>query len=122
LITHKLKEIMAVTDRVSVMRRGAMVATLETKATSPEQLARLMVRMRVLLRVVKSERAPERTVLEVKHLMVKDAAGTVRVDDVLFIVRGGGVVGIAVVAGNGQSELLEAITGIRPWASGEIRL
>ena len=66
LITHKLKEIMAATDRVSVMRRGEMVATVETKATSPEQLAELMVGRRVLLRVVKSERKPERTVLEVK--------------------------------------------------------
>src|SRR5690349_22529894 len=66
LITHKLKEIMAVTDRVSVMRRGEMVATVETKATSPEHLAELMVGRRVLLRVVKAEREPGRTVLEVK--------------------------------------------------------
>ncbi|WP_119275286.1 ABC transporter ATP-binding protein [Taklimakanibacter deserti] len=122
LITHKLKEIMAVTDRVSVMRRGEMVATVETKATSPEELAELMVGRRVLLRVVKSERVPERTVLEVKNLVVTDSAGTVKVDDVSFIVRAGEIVGIAGVAGNGQSELLEAITGIRPRASGEILL
>src|SRR5262245_226385 len=122
LITHKLKEIMAVTDRVSVMRRGEMVATVETKATSPEHLAELMVGRRVLLRVVKSEHAPERTVLEVKNLVVKDAAGMVKVDDVSFIVRAGEIVGIAGVAGNGQSELLEAITGIRPRTSGEIFL
>jgi general nucleoside transport system ATP-binding protein len=122
LITHKLKEIMAVTDRVSVMRRGEMVATVETKATSPEELAELMVGRRVLLRVVKSERVPERTVLEVKNLVVTDSAGTVKVDDVSFVVRAGEIVGIAGVAGNGQSELLEAITGIRPRASGEILL
>jgi general nucleoside transport system ATP-binding protein len=122
LITHKLKEIMAVTDRVSVMRRGEMVATIETKATSPEHLAELMVGRRVLLRVVKSERAPERTVLEVKHLVVKDGAGTVKVDDVSFSVRAGEIVGIAGVAGNGQSELLEAITGIIQRDSGEILL
>jgi ABC-type uncharacterized transport system ATPase subunit len=122
LITHKLKEIMAVTDRVSVMRRGEMVATVETKATSPEHLAELMVGRRVLLRVVKSERQPERTVLAVKNLVVTDTAGTVKVDDVSFIVRAGEIVGIAGVAGNGQSELLEAITGIRPRASGQILL
>jgi simple sugar transport system ATP-binding protein len=81
-----------------------------------------MVGRRVLLRVVKSEREPERTVLEVKNLVVKDAAGTAKVDGVSFIVRAGEIVGIAGVAGNGQSELLEAITGIRPPFSGEILL
>jgi simple sugar transport system ATP-binding protein len=120
LITHKLKEIMAVTDRVSVMRRGEMVATLETRNTSPEELAELMVGRRVLLRVEKGECSPARTVLEVKDLTVKDADGVVRVDNVSFSVRAGEIVGIAGVAGNGQSELLEAITGIRPPASGTI--
>ncbi len=122
LITHKLKEIMAITDRVSVMRRGEMVATLPTRETSPEQLAELMVGRRVLLRVVKAERQPERVVLEVKNLVVKDTAGTVKVNGVSFAVRAGEIVGIAGVAGNGQSELLEAITGIRPPFSGEILL
>lgn len=122
LITHKLKEIMAITDRVSVMRRGEMVATLPTRETSPEQLAELMVGRRVLLRVVKAERQPERVVLEVKNLVVKDTAGTVKVNGVSFVVRAGEIVGIAGVAGNGQSELLEAITGIRPPFSGEILL
>ena len=120
LITHKLKEIMAVTDRVSVMRRGEMVATLETSKTSPEELAELMVGRRVLLRVDKGESRPERIVLEVKSLTVKDADAVVRVDDVSFVVRAGEIVGIAGVAGNGQSELLEAITGIKVPASGEI--
>jgi simple sugar transport system ATP-binding protein len=99
-----------------------MVATMETNDTSPERLAELMVGRRVLLRVVKSEPRPERTVLEVKNLVVEDSLGTVKVDDVSFIVRGGEIVGIAGVAGNGQSELLEAIAGIRPPASGEIRV
>jgi simple sugar transport system ATP-binding protein len=122
LITHKLKEIMAVTDRVSVMRRGELVATLETKNTSPEQLAELMVGRRVLLRVEKGESRPARPVLEVRHLTVEDSAGVVRVDDVSFSVRAGEIVGIAGVSGNGQSELLEAITGIRPARAGEILL
>src|SRR6185503_16661203 len=118
LITHKLKEIMAVTDRVSVMRRGEMVATLDTSETSPEQLAELMVGRRVLLRVVKAEREPGRTVLEVKNLVVKDQVGTPKVNGISFVVRAGEIVGIAGVAGNGQSELLEAITGIRQPFSG----
>jgi ABC-type uncharacterized transport system ATPase subunit len=122
LITHKLKEIMAVTDRVSVMRRGEMVATLDTQKTSPEELAELMVGRRVLLRVEKGECRPERTVLEVRNLVVKDADGVTRVDDVSFAVRAGEIVGIAGVAGNGQSELLEAITGITHPGSGEILL
>jgi ABC-type uncharacterized transport system ATPase subunit len=122
LITHKLKEIMAVTDRVSVMRRGEMVATLDTQKTSPEELAELMVGRRVLLRVEKGECRPERTVLEVRNLIVKDADGVTRVDDVSFAVRAGEIVGIAGVAGNGQSELLEAITGITHPGSGEILL
>jgi general nucleoside transport system ATP-binding protein len=122
LITHKLREIMAVTDRVSVMRRGEMVATLETRKTSPEELAELMVGRRVLLRVEKGRSEPGRTVLEVRNLSVKDADGVVRVNDVSFEVRAGEIVGIAGVAGNGQSELLEAITGIREASSGEILL
>ena len=120
LITHKLKEIMAVTDRVSVMRRGEIVATLDTAKTSPENLAELMVGRRVLLRVKKGVAQPGRTVLEVKNLTVKDADGVTRLDNVSFTVRASEIVGIAGVAGNGQSELLEAITGIREPASGEI--
>jgi simple sugar transport system ATP-binding protein len=113
---------MAVTDRVSVMRRGEMVATVETAKTSPEHLAELMVGRRVLLRVVKAEREPGRTVLEVKNLVVKDQVGTPKVNGISFVVRAGEIVGIAGVAGNGQSELLEAITGIRQPFSGEVRL
>lgn len=122
LITHKLKEIMAITDRVSVMRRGEMVATVSTPETSPEQLAELMVGRRVLLRVVKAERQPERIVLDVRDLVVKDQNGAVKVNGISFTVRAGEIVGIAGVAGNGQSELLEAITGLRPRASGEVFL
>jgi simple sugar transport system ATP-binding protein len=121
-ITHKLKEIMAITERVSVMRRGEMVATLDTTRTSPEELAELMVGRRVLLRVEKGACRPKQTVLDVINLTVKDADGVVRVDDVSFSVRAGEIVGIAGVVGNGQSELLEAITGIRQPVSGEILL
>ncbi len=120
LITHKLREIMAITDTVSVMRRGEMVATRKTAETSVEELAELMVGRRVLLRVEKGEAHPGAVILSVKNLTVKDNRGVIMVDNVSFDVRAGEIVGIAGVAGNGQSELLEAIAGIRQPVSGEI--
>ncbi len=120
LITHKLREIMAITDRVSVMRQGALVATKETKSTSVEELAELMVGRRVLLRVKKAKAKPGNVVLDVKNLTWKDRKGTPRVDNVSFTVRAGEIVGIAGVSGNGQSELLELISGISKPASGQI--
>ena len=120
LITHKLREIMAITDRVSVMRRGELVATKETKNTSVEELAELMVGRRVLLRVKKGKAKPGNVVLDVKNLTWKDRKGTPRVDNVSFTVRSGEIVGIAGVSGNGQSELLELISGISKPTSGQI--
>ncbi len=122
LITHKLREIMAVTDAVSVMRRGEMVATLETAKTTPEELAELMVGRRVLLRVEKTDVTPGETLLEVKDLAYVDPKGVVRFSDVSFGVRAGEIVGIAGVAGNGQSELLEVLAGIRHASNGEMIL
>nr|WP_316651411.1 ABC transporter ATP-binding protein [uncultured Gellertiella sp.] len=120
LITHKLREIMAITDTVSVMRRGEMVATRKTSETSVEELAELMVGRRVLLQVEKGHSNPGGVVLSVRNLTVKDGRGVTMVDNVSFDVRAGEIVGIAGVAGNGQSELLEALAGIRPPTSGEI--
>jgi simple sugar transport system ATP-binding protein len=122
LITHKLREIMAATDAVSVMRQGAMVATLQTRETSPEQLAELMVGRRVLLRVEKGPANPGKIKLEVDNIVVNDDLGVPRVKGVSFSVRAGEIVGIAGVAGNGQSELLEAVSGMRDKKSGTIRL
>ena len=122
LITHKLREILAVTDNVSVMRGGEMVGTLPTVEASAEKLAELMVGRRVLLRVNKAEAAPARTVLDVQNLTVVDAAGVVRVDDATFNVRAGEIVGIAGVAGNGQSELLEALSGMRAFSGGTVSI
>jgi ABC-type uncharacterized transport system ATPase subunit len=120
LITHKLREIMAVTETVSVMRRGEIVATRKTAETTPGELAELMVGRRVLLRVEKGPAKPGKTVLEVDHLTVKDGRGITMVDDVSFAVHAGEIVGIAGVAGNGQSELLEVIAGIRKASAGRI--
>jgi simple sugar transport system ATP-binding protein len=121
LITHKLREIMDITDTVSVMRRGEMTATVKTSETSPEQLAELMVGRKVLLRVDKTAATPGEPVLEVKALNVVDAQGVARLKDVSLSIRAGEILGIAGVAGNGQSELLEVLGGMRS-ATGTIIL
>jgi ABC-type uncharacterized transport system ATPase subunit len=122
LITHKLREIMAITDTVSVMRQGEMVATVQTRDTSPEKLAELMVGRRVLLRVEKGPANPGKVMLEVENLVVTDDFRTPRVKGVSFAVRAGEIVGIAGVAGNGQTELLESISGMRDQKSGVVKL
>ncbi len=121
LITHKLREIMAATDTVSVMRQGEMVATTATSETSPEELAERMVGRKVLLRVDKAPAAPGDTVLEVDDLSLTDLAGVRRLKGVSFHVRAGEILGIAGVAGNGQSELLSVLGGILP-ATGAVRV
>lgn len=113
LITHKLREIMAATDTVSVMRSGEMTATLKTAKTSPEELAELMVGRKVLLNISKKEPKLGDVALEVKNLRVTDEKGVLRVKGITFDVKEGEILGIAGVAGNGQSELLEALGGYR---------
>ncbi|MDX1730959.1 MAG: ATP-binding cassette domain-containing protein, partial [Aurantimonas coralicida] len=122
LITHKLREIMAITDNVSVMRQGEMVATRRTADTDVAELAELMVGRRVLLTVDKAPAAPRDVKLSVTGLTVRDRRGVVMVEDVSFDVKAGEIVGIAGVAGNGQSELLEALAGIRRAESGRIAM
>ncbi len=121
LITHKLREIMEITDTVSVMRRGEMTATVKTSDTSPEELAELMVGRKVLLRVDKKPAQPGVPVLEIENLTMVDSDRVTRVKGINLNVRAGEVVGIAGVAGNGQSELLEVLGGYAT-ATGTIRL
>ncbi|MEO0633815.1 MAG: ATP-binding cassette domain-containing protein, partial [Pseudomonadota bacterium] len=111
LITHKLREIMEITDTVSVMRRGEMTATIKTAETSPEELAELMVGRKVLLRVDKAPATPGDVVLDIKTLRVTDEQGVERLKGIDLHVRAGEILGIAGVAGNGQSELLEVLGG-----------
>lgn len=111
LITHKLREIMEITDTVSVMRRGEMTATVATRDTSPEELAELMVGRKVLLRVDKVPATPGETILDIKDLRHTDSHGVERLRGVSLAVRAGEILGIAGVAGNGQSELLEVLGG-----------
>ncbi len=121
LITHKLREIMAVTDSVSVMRQGEMNATLKTCDTNPEELAELMVGRKVLLRVDKKAVEAGETVLEVDNVSVTDNRGVQVLKGVSFEVRKGEILGVAGVAGNGQTELLEVLGGITD-AEGGIRI
>ncbi|MEP5758024.1 MAG: ABC transporter ATP-binding protein [Litoreibacter sp.] len=121
LITHKLREIMDVTDTVSVMRRGEMTATVKTAETSPAELAELMVGRKVLLRVDKVPATPGAATLEVENLKVIDDKGIERVKGVSFNVRAGEILGIAGVAGNGQSEILSVLGGVQT-ATGNIRV
>jgi len=121
LITHKLREIMEITDTVSVMRRGEMTATVKTALTSPEELAELMVGRKVLLRVDKTPAKPGAPVLEVDNLTLTDSQGVTRLKGVSLQVRAGEILGIAAVSGNGQSELLEVLGGMAS-ASGTVRV
>ncbi|MCM2563494.1 ABC transporter ATP-binding protein [Lutimaribacter sp. EGI FJ00015] len=121
LITHKLREIMEITDSVSVMRRGQMIATVKTADTTPTELAELMVGRKVLLRVDKTPARPGDPVLEIEGLSVTDSAGVARLNDVSLTLRKGEILGLAGVAGNGQSELLEVLGGMRE-GRGTVRL
>jgi simple sugar transport system ATP-binding protein len=122
LITHKLREIMAATDTVSVMRRGEMIACFATAATSPPELAEAMVGRRVLLRVEKRPRLRGKPVLEAAGLSVSDERGVERLSEVSLTLHEGEIVGIAGVAGNGQSELLDVLAGLVQPSRGVIRL
>jgi simple sugar transport system ATP-binding protein len=121
LITHKLREIMDITDTVSVMRQGEMTATLKTAETSPEDLAELMVGRKVLLRVDKTPAKPKNPVLEIQDLNMCDDFGVHRLKNINLTVREGEILGIAGVAGNGQSELLQVLGGYQQ-ASGSVRI
>ncbi|TRW95467.1 ABC transporter ATP-binding protein [Paracoccus sp. M683] len=111
LITHKLREIMEITDNVSVMRRGEMVASVRTAETTPEELAELMVGRKVLLNVEKTPAQPGAAILEVRNLRLVDPDGVERLRGISLDIRAGEILGIAGVSGNGQTQLLELLGG-----------
>ena len=121
-ITHKLQEIKEITDRVTVLRDGRVVDTVETRDVSQADLARMMVGRDVVLRIEKEDHEAGDVKLRVDNLFADDARGLPALKDVSFEVRAGEIVGIAGVAGNGQSELVEAITGLRKSNSGKVTL
>jgi ABC-type uncharacterized transport system ATPase subunit len=119
-ISHKLNEVTEVADRITVLRRGKKIETLPAAGATEEGLARLMVGREVLLRVDKSVAQPTKPLLSVTGLTVEDDRGIEQVRDVSFEVKGGEIVGIAGVDGNGQSELIDAIAGLRASKAGRI--
>src|SRR5687767_15442674 len=123
IITHKLAEVLAISDEVTVMRDGRVVGSLQTKDTNAAELARLMVGREVLLRVEKTDAKPGGPTLKVRDLTVTAREGNA-VDGVSFEVRSGEILGIAGVEGNGQTELIEALAGLvlPSRLSGEIRI
>ncbi len=121
-ITHKLKEILNVADRVTVMRRGKVVGHTSPKETDQQGLATMMVGRDVLLEVEKTPAKPTDVVLEVAHLKITDERDVEVVKDISFEVRAGEILGIAGIQGNGQTELIEAITGLRGVDSGSVLL
>ncbi len=122
LITHKLKEVMAMSDVVTIIRRGKVIDTLETAKTSIEELAEKMVGRKVNLTVEKSEARIGKPVLQVNNIQVLDNRGLEAVKEVSFQVREGEILGIAGVDGNGQNELVQAITGLRKATGGKLIL
>ena len=120
IITHKLEEVLAISDNVTVMRDGKNVDSVMTSETSTKDLARMIVGRDVLLRVDKTDARPGELTLEVENLNVRDSHGTA-VNNVSFNVRAGEIVGIAGIEGNGQTELIEALAGLCPPLSGVVR-
>ena len=120
-ITHKLIEVMKVADRVSVMRAGKMVSVLNVAETSIPEMARLMVGREVLFRLNKEAASPGRTVFQAENVTVADARGFPAVRHLSLEVREGEILGVAGVSGNGQSELVEAISGMRVIEGGRLQ-
>ncbi|MCX7608903.1 MAG: ABC transporter ATP-binding protein [Anaerolineales bacterium] len=119
-ITHKLKEVLAIADRITVMRAGRVVGTVTPQEADEHKLAAMMVGREVILTVEKEPAQPKEPVLVVENLRVQDWRGVEVVRGVSFEVRAGEILGIAGVQGNGQTELVEALTGLRPISGGRI--
>jgi general nucleoside transport system ATP-binding protein len=122
LITHKLKEIMEVCDRCTVIRKGVGIGTVNVSETNPNELASLMVGREVTFKTEKADAKPAQNVLEINDLVVKDSRGLTAVNNLKLSVKAGEILGIAGVDGNGQTELIESITGLRRSESGSIQL
>jgi ABC-type uncharacterized transport system ATPase subunit len=121
-ITHKLKEVLAVADRITVLRLGRVAGSADPKTATEAQLASLMVGRDVILEVKKKPASPGKTVLEIDKLQVRDNRGQMAVDGLSLEVRQGEIFGIAGIEGNGQTELIEALTGLRKVNGGTIQL
>jgi len=121
-ITHKLKEVLAIADTIGVLHRGRMVGTVTPEESTQASLAEMMVGREVILTVEKDPPHPKDVVLRIENLQVKDDRGHLAVKGVDLQVRAGEIVGVAGVQGNGQRELVEALTGLRPVESGSFSI
>jgi general nucleoside transport system ATP-binding protein len=121
-ISHKLREHRAIADRVSVLRRGALVGTADPRSASEQDLANLMVGRPVELVVSKPPATPKEVVLETSGVRVQNVTGQVTVDDVSFQVHRGEILAVAGIEGNGQTPLVRAMTGLEPLADGDVRV
>ncbi len=122
IITHKLKEIKAVADYCSVIKRGKMIGTVDVETTSIEEMAEMMVGREISFNIEKTEAKPQDIVLEINNLSYVNANKVKVLKDLSFNVRAGEIVGIAGIDGNGQTELVYAITGLISHYSGDIKL
>ena len=120
IITHKLNEVLEVSDRVAILRKGEHIATVNTKETNESQLTEMMVGQKINLNIKRTEPVNAAPRLTVKHLNLDDSEGLHVLKDVSFTAYGGEILGIAGIAGSGQRELLESISGLQPLKSGEI--
>lgn len=120
IITHKLNEVMEISDRVAILRKGEYITTVETAKTSEKELTELMVGRKIDLNIDRPHIEKTKPLLEVRELSVKSDEGSLAVDDMSFYIRGGEILGIAGIAGSGQKELCEAIAGLRPLVKGKL--
>ena len=121
IITHKMHEVEALSDRVAVLRHGEFVGDLITKETNAQEMTNMMVGRQVTLNIDRPEPVDPKKRIEVEHLTVRNIDGIVKLDDVSFDIRSGEILGIAGISGCGQKELLESIAGLQPVEKGSIR-
>ncbi|MBQ3557258.1 MAG: ABC transporter ATP-binding protein [Oscillospiraceae bacterium] len=118
IITHKLNEVMEISDRVAILRKGEYITTVNTAETNEQELTEWMVGRKIDLNIARPEVETTRPLLEIRDLTIKNDEGAVAIDKVSFYIRGGEILGVAGIAGCGQKELCEAIAGLRPVQSG----
>lgn len=120
IITHKLNEVMEISDRVAILRKGEYITTLNTKDTNEQELTEYMVGKKIDLKIERPITEFDRPLLEIRDLTIKNDEGALAIDKVNFYIRGGEILGVAGISGCGQKELCEAIAGLRQVFSGDI--
>ncbi len=120
IITHKLNEVMEISDRVAILRKGEYITTVETSETNEQELTEWMVGRKIDLNIDRPVVEKTRPLLEVRDLKIKNDEGATAIDNVSFYIRGGEILGVAGIAGCGQKELCEAVAGLRPIESGQM--